>query len=94
MPFVDYHSARIRDPKDFDTFRIEEKGNGITLLIGIRKEKTEVAGVRFSKTKFTPEQARSWLHKNNFTPLEFMEAIQEKKKDSKKETRTIKIWID
>jgi hypothetical protein len=41
---------------------------------------TKTQTIRFPKDKFTPEQARAWLKKNNITPLYFEDAIGDKKK--------------
>ena len=70
-----FHSARIKNPKDFKKFRYAKNklGKGIDVVWGIRDNgKTEIQAIRFSKNQFDKEQARNWMktHKKKFLSLE------------------------
>jgi hypothetical protein len=67
MPFPNFHTARINDPDQYTKKRYarDEFGQGVDVIYGITSEgKAEVQSVRFSKDKFTVEQARAWLKKH------------------------------
>ena len=79
MPFPGYHASRIADPDLFSKKRYAkgEFGDGIDVIYGITSEgKAEIQAIRFSKDKFTPEQAKAWLKKHpEFKPILFEPAI-------------------
>jgi hypothetical protein len=75
-PFRNEHSARIREPKDFDSFRRKNDafGLGISVIYGIKGGKAEVQSIRFSADKFTVAEAHAWLTAHKYHPLEFAAA--------------------
>jgi len=56
---------RVRDPADFDKFRVKELGNGVKITVGRIKnsQRWEVQNYMFQKTERfkTKEQVRKWL---------------------------------
>ena len=55
---------RVRDPADFDKFRVKELGNGVKITVGRIKnsQRWEVQNYMFQKTEFpNRESARKWL---------------------------------
>ena len=78
MPYVNEHSARIKDPKGFDSFdrKNDEFSPGIHIIYGIKDDKSEVQAIRFDAKKFTEEEAREWLEVNNYEPIEFEAAVE------------------
>lgn len=85
MPFPHEHAARIRNPGDFQpgSFRRSNGkfGPGIDPIFGRLKStgKMEIQTIRFSAERFTAEQARAWLKRNGYRPIEFEEATMAKK---------------
>ena len=86
MPLPNFHSARVKDPKDFqpDSFRvIKIKGTkGIQSVIGRPKGKTTTTtqSYRFPKANYTPAEAKAWLKRNNikwilFEPAKGTESV-------------------
>jgi len=74
MPLANEHAARIRQPGQFDRLRRQNNAfkQGVHAIWGIKQNKSpKVQSIRFSKTKFTPAQAKSWLKQNGFKPIEF-----------------------
>ena len=69
-PLPNEHSARIRDPGDFqpDSFRRKElpKG-GVSMILGRLKGETTmtVQAYRFPKDQYTPVEAKQWLKDND-----------------------------
>jgi len=65
MPYPTEHSARVRDPGDFqpDSFRRKEVAPGISIVMGRLKGSTSMTAqaYRFDRSKFTPEEAKAWL---------------------------------
>ena len=85
MPYPNYHAARVRDPADFieDSFRTKEITTGILLITGkLKADGADGAmkeqGYRFDKDKFTVEQAKAWLRKNDISYIDFEPAKGEK----------------
>jgi len=72
-PFPNEHAARLKDPAQYDSFARENDagGDGIDFIYGIKDGATELQAIRFDKEKFTPAEARDWLAKHDFTPIEF-----------------------
>lgn len=69
MPFANEHSARIKDPDLFiqTSFRRKNIAPGIDIIIGKLKSgegEMVTQTYRFSKEKFTAEQAKAWLEEN------------------------------
>lgn len=86
MPYLNYHSARIKNPDLFEEFATKEIADGIMIILGIRKsggkKVSETQAYRFEKSKFTPQQARAWLKKHNISGFTFEEASKEKKQNA------------
>ena len=72
-PYPNEHAARIKEPKQFDSIKRQNDkfGPGIHALFGIKDNKSEVQAIRFSKDKVTPDEAKEWLKKHDYTPIEF-----------------------
>jgi hypothetical protein len=55
---------RVRDPGDFEKFRVKELGKGVKVTVGKVKgsERWEIQNYMFDKERFkTSEQVRRWL---------------------------------
>jgi len=79
MPYKNEHSARIKDPGKYKTFRRENDkfGKGIDVIWGITdKGKAEVQAIRFDAKKFTAKQAKDWLKKHDYKSIKFEPASQ------------------
>ncbi len=76
-PYANEHAARIRDPDLFDDFRRENDrgGSGVDFIYGIKDGTSEIQAIRFDKDVFTVAEARAWLERNEFEPIEFEPAI-------------------
>jgi hypothetical protein len=75
VPFPNEHSARVNDPGKYDKIRRENDkfGSGIHVIWGVAGEgKAEVQAIRFSKDKFTAEEAKAWLkdHEHSYKSFE------------------------
>jgi hypothetical protein len=83
MPYSNEHSARIKEPGDFesDSFRrVNDKfGAGIDAIFGRLKGETTltVQAIRFDAKKFTAAEARKWLKDHDYKALEFEPAKKE-----------------
>lgn len=83
-PYPNEHAARLRDPSKYDEFRRENDagGSGIDFIYGIwtddEERKSELQAIRFDKDQFTIAEARDWLDRNNFDPIEMEEATGER----------------
>jgi hypothetical protein len=66
-----YHRARIEDPGRFrpDSFRSKWIADGVLVVVGKRPRarKTEAQAILFDKAKFTPDDARAWIHTHGYT---------------------------
>lgn len=76
MPYPNEHSARLKDPKQYDEFRrVNNKfGSGIHAIFGIKKKpkrKSELQAIRFNAKKFTVAQAKKWLKEHDHKPIRF-----------------------
>jgi len=74
VPYPSEHAARIEDPDDFDTFRRKNSafGPGIDVIFGVAGNGPAVVqSIRFDREDYTPKQARAWLRKHGYDPLEF-----------------------
>lgn len=77
MPYPNEHAARINSPDKYKSIRRENNkfGDGIDVIWGIPEEGgTEIQAIRFNRTKFTPAQAKAWLKKHAYKPIEFEDA--------------------
>ncbi len=80
MPYPNEHSARIKEPGQFDRFRRENDkfGPGIHAVWGIRTgQGIEIQAIRFDKTKFTVEEAKQWLKDHKISYIKFEPALNE-----------------
>jgi hypothetical protein len=78
MPYEGWHSARVRDPGDFqpDSFRRKNIAPGVDIIMGRLKGETTMTAqaYRFAADKFTASEARAWLKKNDIKYISFEEA--------------------
>jgi len=86
-PFPNFHSARIKDPNQFEKIiQLKELPNGIRIIGGPLKSdpqgSSQEQAYRFPKEKFTVAQAKSWLEKEKIKPVLFEKAT--KKEDGTK----------
>jgi hypothetical protein len=74
-PYPNEHSARIRNPEDFekDSFRRKNIETGIDIIIGKLKGKTTTTtqAYRFKKDKFTADEAKKWLKDHDIKYIKF-----------------------
>ena len=94
MPYVNEHAARIKDPKQYDSFnrKNDEFGEGIDIIYGIKDDKSEVQAIRFDAKKFTEEEAREWLEVNNYEPIEFEAAVEVEENSAEMIIENVDIW--
>ena len=78
MPYPNEHSAQIVDSKKFSKFRRDNDkfGNGIDVIWGIDGDKPVVQAIRFGKEAFSPEQAKAWMKKHDYSPIKFEPASE------------------
>ena len=92
-PYPNEHAATIVDSSQFDTFRRsnDERGEGIDYIFGIKdnEEGAELQSIRFRLSQYSSSQALQWLEDNEFDPIKFEPATNEKTMtdDSKKVER-------
>ena len=78
-PFPNEHAARLENPDKYDSFARQNNkgGDGVDFIFGVLPDgKTELQAIRFDKKKFTPAEARDWLKKHDFKPIQFEEASE------------------
>ena len=78
-PYPNEHAARIHDPRQYDALRRRNKagGDGIDFIFGIKDGTSEIQAIRFRTQFFTVDEAKSWLKRNNFDPIEFEPATKD-----------------
>jgi ATP-dependent protease ClpP protease subunit len=78
MPYSNEHSARVRDPKDFDqdSFRRKNIDTGVDIIIGKLhgEDKTETQAYRFDVQKFTDSEAKKWCKDHDVNYILFEKA--------------------
>ena len=74
MPYPSEHSARIKEPHQFEKFARKNIAPGIDIILGIKGGKAEAQAYRFKKAKFTPAEAKAWLKSHDVTPMSFEKA--------------------
>ena len=76
MPLPQYHAARPFPPEKCSKFRMKDLTDGVSAVVCQPKGGGgwEIQSVRFDKTKFTPQEARDWLKKHDFSSADFEEA--------------------
>ncbi len=70
LPLPNFHSARIKSPKKYKRFAYKknEFGSGVDVVYGIKADgKSEVQAIRFARSKFTADQAKSWIKKHKYS---------------------------
>ena len=81
-PYPNEHAATIVNSDQFDTFRRsnDERGEGIDYIFGIKdnEEGAELQSIRFRLTQYSSSQALDWLEENEFDPIKFEPATNEK----------------
>lgn len=78
-PYANEHAARIRDPRQYDSFRRRNNGGGqgVDFIFGIKDGNSEIQAIRFRTQFFTVAEARAWLKRNNFEPIQFEPATED-----------------
>lgn len=78
-PYANEHAARIKDPRQYDSFRRRNNGGGrgVDYIFGIKDGTSEIQAIRFRTQFFTVAEARAWLKRNNFEPIQFEPATEE-----------------
>jgi HK97 family phage major capsid protein len=78
-PYANEHAARIKDPRQYDSFRRRNNGGGrgVDYIFGIKDGTSEIQAIRFRTQFYTVAEARAWLKRNNFEPIEFEPATEE-----------------
>jgi len=75
MPYPSEHSARLRDPGDFqsNSFRRKEIAPGVSIVMGrLKGQQTMTAqSYRFDKERFTAAQAKAWLKEHDVKNVDF-----------------------
>jgi HK97 family phage major capsid protein/HK97 family phage prohead protease len=81
-PYPNEHAARLRDPSQYDRFRRRNNaaGRGIDFIFGIKSGESgaELQAIRFRLSSYTAAEARKWLSDNDYDPIEFEEATNER----------------
>lgn len=82
-PYPNEHAARITDPDQYQGFRRmnDELGDGIHIVLGLKEGQSEIQSIRFSKSKYSADEARKWLADNDYEVIKFEPAIEEKAMD-------------
>ena len=85
-PYPNEHAARIANLGRFDRFRRsnDRGGAGIDFIFGIieDEDRSELQSIRFKLSRYTASEARQWLRDNEYEPLEFEPATNEKAMES------------
>lgn len=78
-PYANEHAARIKDPRQYDSFRRRNNGGGrgVDYIFGIKDGTSEIQAIRFRVQFFTVAEAKAWLKRNNFEPIQFEPATDE-----------------
>lgn len=71
MPFPNFHTARLEDPKKYLSFRTMTPKNypeGISVIVGkLKNGDTEFQAIRADKKKFTEEEFKTFLKEQGFS---------------------------
>lgn len=78
-PYANEHAARINDPRQYDALRRRNDagGKGVDFIFGIKDGTSEIQAIRFRVQFFTVAEAKAWLKRNNFEPIEFEPATED-----------------
>ena len=78
MPYPNYHTARLKDPSKYTSFRTmrpKDFPEGISVVVGINKdESSEFQSIRADKKKFSLDEFKAFLKENNFSASKIEEA--------------------
>jgi hypothetical protein len=78
MPYPHEHAARVESPGKFEkeSFRRKNIAPGVDIIVGKKSGSNSMVtqAYRFDTKKFTAEQAKAWLKKNNVSYMSFTEA--------------------
>jgi hypothetical protein len=67
MPYPSEHSIRLTDPGQYNRFIRKNLAPGIDAIIGFKSGSgSEIQAIRFDKTKFSVEEARTWASKHGY----------------------------
>lgn len=93
MPYPTEHAARLVDPSGFDRFaRQNDKfGDGVHAIWGIKDGKAHLQAIRFDKSKFSVDEAKSWLKSHDYSPKSFEPASNKTAKNSYEDGRCIEL---
>jgi len=92
MPYPSEHSARITDPDKYDDFRRQDNSDesfkdlpdGVSVILGIKDDKSEVQAYRFKAESWTVEKSKKWLEENEIDYIKFEPAAGAEDMNSKK----------
>jgi hypothetical protein len=78
MPYTNEHAARQTDPALYDDFRrFKPKGaDGVSMILGIKDDRSEIQSVRADADKLTPSQFREWLEAHDLDASTLEEATR------------------
>ena len=83
-PYPREHAARLRDPDQYDRFRRRNNaaGKGVDFIFGIKSGQSgaDLQAIRFRLSEYTADEARKWLSDNNYDPISFEAATEERTK--------------
>lgn len=84
MSNVGEHTARIKELDQFEKVRLQRNkfGDGIHVIYGETKGKSQVQSLRFDADKYTADTAKEWIAKHDYTPILFEQAITHKENAS------------
>lgn len=93
VPYPNEHAARVKDPGLFSKFRRKNIAPGIAIIVGKLKSSTKwvTQAYRFSKSKFSADEAKKWLKSHKIKYKSFEAATGKpagKKKTVKKGKKT------
>lgn len=77
MPYPNFHAARVKSPALFDRIVVlRTLSNGVMIYGGPLKRGggSTAQAYRFPKSKFTAEEAKAWLKRNNIGYIMFEKA--------------------
>lgn len=80
MPYPNQHAARLRDPAEFDEFRtIKPEGfpEGVTMIIGIKGDKSQAQAIRADASKMSEKEFRAFLNDLDYPILKVEPATGE-----------------
>ena len=80
MPYKSEHAFRLHEPSEFESFsrKNNEFGEGIHVIYGIKDGKSKVQSIRFSVSKWTFAEAKTWMKDHDWKYIKAEEATGEK----------------